>query len=148
MHEPRRAKSAWLAAPLVVFTLVALTVGLVARQTVREPYTAPFFHPFFTDTLQMKAWLELSCALADSQKARGRRAAEHALALARRLDTQQPDRFMLYHALSRAAGAAAQAADLATAGTLLDELLRLEDPSWPAHRLLWGTEAAQWVARD
>lgn len=57
MNEPRRAKSAWLAAPLVVFPLVALTVGLVARQTVREPYAAPFFHPFFTDTLQMKAWL-------------------------------------------------------------------------------------------
>jgi hypothetical protein len=34
-----------------------LTVGLVARRTVREPYATPFFHPFFTDTLQMKAWL-------------------------------------------------------------------------------------------
>ena len=57
LKEPRRAKSAWLAVPLVVFALVALTLGIVARQTGREPYTAPFFHPFFTDTLKMKAWL-------------------------------------------------------------------------------------------
>ena len=46
-----------MAVPLVVLALIALTVGLLARQTVREPYTTPFFHPFFTDTLQMKAWL-------------------------------------------------------------------------------------------
>ena len=48
---------AWLAVPLVAFALVTLTIGLVARQTVREPYATPFFHPFFSDTLHMKAWL-------------------------------------------------------------------------------------------
>jgi len=46
-----------LAVPLAVFALITLTVGLVARQTVREPYATPFFHPLFTDVLQMKAWL-------------------------------------------------------------------------------------------
>src|SRR2546426_2984780 len=51
------ANPAWLALPLVVFALITLTVGLVARQTVREPYATPFFHLFFTDTLEMKAWL-------------------------------------------------------------------------------------------
>ena len=56
-REPSGANPAWLAVPLVVFALITLTVGLVARQTVREPYATPFFHPFFTDTLQMKAWL-------------------------------------------------------------------------------------------
>src|SRR2546428_13400142 len=55
--EPSGANPAGLAVPLVVFALITLTVGLVARQTVREPYATPFFHPFFTDTLQMKAWL-------------------------------------------------------------------------------------------
>ena len=50
-------KPAWLAVPLMVFALITVTVGLVARQTVHEPYATPFFHPFFTDTLQMKAWL-------------------------------------------------------------------------------------------
>ncbi|MFL6664513.1 MAG: hypothetical protein ACJ8G7_20245, partial [Rhizobacter sp.] len=92
-------------------------------------------------------WLELSCVLADSQKARGRRAAEEALALARRLVAQQPDRFVLYDALSRAASAAAQADDLPAARELLAQLQPLEDPSWPAQRLIWGVEAAQWVAR-
>jgi len=46
-----------LAVPLVVFALISLTVGAVAWRTVREPYTAPFFHLFFRDTLHMKAWL-------------------------------------------------------------------------------------------
>ncbi len=57
LKAPSGANPAWLAVPLVVFALITLTVGLVAWQTVREPYTTPFFHPFFTDTLQMKAWL-------------------------------------------------------------------------------------------
>jgi Family of unknown function (DUF6529) len=47
----------WLVLPLVVFTLITLTVGLVARGTIREPYATPFFHLFFRDVLQMKAWL-------------------------------------------------------------------------------------------
>src|SRR5437899_10678687 len=57
LREPSGANPAWLAVPLVVFALITLTVGLVARQTVREPYATPFFHPFLTDTLEMKAWL-------------------------------------------------------------------------------------------
>jgi hypothetical protein len=47
----------WSAVPLVVFALITATVGLVARRTVREPYSTPFFHLFFKDTLHMKAWL-------------------------------------------------------------------------------------------
>ena len=103
--------------------------------------------PTVPDALQLRAWIELSCVLADSQKARGRHAAEAALALARRLDARETDRFVLYHALCRAASAAAQAGDLAVARPLLAESQRLEDPSWPAQRLIWGTEAAQWFAR-
>jgi predicted ATPase/DNA-binding winged helix-turn-helix (wHTH) protein len=99
------------------------------------------------EPLRLKAWIELSCVLADSQKARGRRAAEQALALARPFDARQPDRFGLYHALCRAASAAAQASDLPAASSLLGEAQRLEDPSWPAQRLLWRAEAAQWLAR-
>ena len=65
--EPARRLPAWLAVPLVAFVLIALTVGLVARQTVRAPYATPFFHLFFTDILLMKAWLAtaavvLACA--------------------------------------------------------------------------------------
>ena len=37
--------------------VVALTVGLVAHQTVKQPYQTPFFHLFFSDTLHMKVWL-------------------------------------------------------------------------------------------
>src|SRR5262249_27486112 len=52
-----RMRRLWLAVPLLVFALITLTVGLVARRTVREPYSTPFFHLFFRDTLEMKAWL-------------------------------------------------------------------------------------------
>jgi uncharacterized protein DUF6529 len=55
--DVKEANPGWLAVPLAVFALITLTVGLVARQTVREPYATPFFHPLFTDVLQMKAWL-------------------------------------------------------------------------------------------
>lgn len=54
--------NAWLALPLVAFALISVTVGVVARQTVREPYTAPFFHLFFSDTFHMKAWLVTAAA--------------------------------------------------------------------------------------
>ena len=54
---------AWLALPLTVLALIALTVGFVARQTVREPYTAPFFHLFFKDTLHMKVRLVTAAAV-------------------------------------------------------------------------------------
>jgi Family of unknown function (DUF6529) len=63
LKEARRANAAWLAVALAVFALVAVTLGLVARRTIREPYAAPFLHPFFTDTLQMKAWLVTAAAV-------------------------------------------------------------------------------------
>ena len=58
-----RLNQAWLALPLTVFAVITVTVGLIARQTVREPYTAPVFHLFFSDTLHMKAWLATAAAL-------------------------------------------------------------------------------------
>ena len=43
--------------------------------------------------------------------------------------------------------AAVQAGELDAATAPLAELQALEDPAWPAHRLLWGADAAQLVAR-
>lgn len=103
--------------------------------------------PSLPEALRFHAWIELSCVLSDPRKQRGRRAAECALQLARRLDASQPDRFMLYHALARSASAAAQADDLPTARARLGEAQALLDPSWPAQRVVWGEEAVQWVAR-
>jgi len=53
--EHRQANPAWLALPLLVIALIALIVGLVASRTTRQPYSAPFSHPFFRDVLQIKA---------------------------------------------------------------------------------------------
>jgi Family of unknown function (DUF6529) len=52
-----RIGRARLALPAIGFALVSLTIGLVARQTIRSPYSSPFFHLFFSDTLHMKVWL-------------------------------------------------------------------------------------------
>ena len=54
---PAGPNPVWLALPLGLFALIALTVGLVAGRTLREPYDTPFFHVPFRDVLQMKAWL-------------------------------------------------------------------------------------------
>jgi hypothetical protein len=56
-----RRSPRWLAVPIVLFALVALTVGIVARE-----YGGPsgkYFDLFFTDTIHMKVWLA-SAALA------------------------------------------------------------------------------------
>jgi predicted ATPase len=103
--------------------------------------------PALPESLQLRVWTELSCALADTHKQRARQAAEQALRLARKLDDTRADRFPLYHALARYASAAAQAGDLSVARARLEEARALEDPTWPAQRLLWGAEAGQWVAR-
>jgi hypothetical protein len=51
----------WLAAPLVGFALVAVTVGVVAREAGGP--RGEYFDLFFSDTIHMKAWLA-SAALA------------------------------------------------------------------------------------
>ncbi|HEU5297389.1 MAG TPA: winged helix-turn-helix domain-containing protein [Burkholderiaceae bacterium] len=97
--------------------------------------------------LQQRVHIELSCAWADTQKLRARDAAACALGLARQLDHEHGDPFMVYHALARSASALAQAGDVVAAQPLLHELQSLEDSAWPAQRLLWGAEAAQVMAR-
>jgi hypothetical protein len=44
----------WLAVPLLAFALIALTVGLVARE--RFDPDKGYFQLFFSDTLHLKAW--------------------------------------------------------------------------------------------
>jgi predicted ATPase/DNA-binding winged helix-turn-helix (wHTH) protein len=147
LHWAREAGETALALRIGATMLRALPPSLHVERMALADACEAAIAPELPQPLQMKAWLELSCVLADTQKARGRRAAERALALARLLDGAQHDRFALYHALCRAASAAAQADDLPAARALLEELQRVEDPSWPAQRLLWGCEAAQWFAR-
>jgi predicted ATPase/DNA-binding winged helix-turn-helix (wHTH) protein len=147
LHWARGAGDADVALRIGATMLRALPPSLhVERMALADACQAQL-SPALPERLQLQVWVELSCVLADSQKARGRHAADQALALARQMDPAQPDRFMLYHALCRAASAAAQTNDLALTRALLDEAQRIEDPSWPAQRLLWGAEAAQWLAR-
>jgi len=50
-----RRSPRWLAVPIVLFALIALTVGLVAKE-----YGGPkgeYFDLFFSDTIHMKVWL-------------------------------------------------------------------------------------------
>ena len=63
VKAPQPRNRVWLVAPLIAFALVSLTVGLVAHQTVQQPYPTPFFHLFFSDTLHMKVWLSSAALL-------------------------------------------------------------------------------------
>jgi predicted ATPase/DNA-binding winged helix-turn-helix (wHTH) protein len=144
----RRAGDAVLELRIATPMLRALPPSLHVERLALADACEARVGPTLPPALQFQTWLELSCVLADSQKARAREAAERALALARQLDTAAAsDRFDLCHALARAASAAAQAGDLTRSGHLLAELAPLENPAWPAQRLLWHTEAAQWHAR-
>src|ERR1700739_893186 len=51
IEKARSPNPAWLAIPLLLFALMSLTVGLLARGAIRQPYPTPFFHLFFSDTL-------------------------------------------------------------------------------------------------
>lgn len=116
-----------------------------------EPHIGPGVPP----ALQQRAWLELSCAWADTRKPRSLEAAERALTLARTVVADAGRRagslgdaaFVLYLALCRVASAKAQSGDVAGARPPLAEALALEDTAWPAQRLLWAAEAALAVAR-
>jgi hypothetical protein len=56
----------WLVAPLAAFALVALTVGLLARERL-DPEKG-YFQLFFSDTLHLKAWFATAAvALAVTQ---------------------------------------------------------------------------------
>jgi Family of unknown function (DUF6529) len=56
----------WLVAPLAAFALVALTVGLLARERL-DPGKG-YFQLFFSDTLHLKAWFATAAvALAVTQ---------------------------------------------------------------------------------
>jgi len=98
------------------------------------------------EPLRLRVCIELSCAWSNTQKARSRLVAERAVDLARKLDRRHGDRFMLYHALCLWSGAMAKLGEPQAASTLLDELRAFEDPAWPAQRLIWGAQAAQFVA--
>ncbi len=97
-------------------------------------------------TLRKRTWLEMSFVWADTQKLRSHAAAEQSLRLAESCASEEAA-FTRYLALARTASAAAQTADIAGARALLPELAALEDARWPAQRLIWGTIAAQAVAR-
>ena len=127
--------------------LRALPSSLHAERMALASACEARLDPTLPEPLQAQVWIELSCAFADTHKQRARQAAEQALRLARGMNGSRGDGFALYHALARCASAAAQGGDLPTARARLDEARALEDPAWPAQRLLWGAEAGQWVAR-
>ena len=106
---------------------------------VRDPARVPAI-------LRKRTWLELSFVWADTQKARSHAAAEQSLRLADSCSSADAA-FTRYLALARTASAAAQTADIVAARALLPEMTALEDPRWPPQRLIWGTIAAQAVAR-
>lgn len=56
---PRTRAPRWVLVPLVVGSLVSLTVGLLAREEAIEPgaYPGGYFRLFFSNSLHLKVWL-------------------------------------------------------------------------------------------
>jgi hypothetical protein len=59
--HPSPRRPIWLVAPLTAFALVALTVGLLARERL-DP-SKGYFQLFFSDTLHLKAWFASAAVL-------------------------------------------------------------------------------------
>ena len=59
--SPRIRSASWLAVPLTAFALVALTVGLLARERL-DPEKG-YFDLFFSDTIHLKAWFATAAAV-------------------------------------------------------------------------------------
>ncbi len=95
--------------------VITLTVGLVARQTIREPYSTPFFDLFFSDTLHMKAWLVTAAVIL---------ACSQLLTAARIYEVLRfPPNGRFYHSAHRWSGRAAILLTLPVAGALLFSIL-------------------------
>jgi predicted ATPase/DNA-binding winged helix-turn-helix (wHTH) protein len=94
---------------------------------------------------RVRAWRELSIALANRHPARSLQAARQALRLAREQDTPGSDRYPLYEALC---GAAHMLTDETTdeAEALLREARAIEDPAWPAYRRRPGVRVQASIA--
>jgi hypothetical protein len=88
--------------------------------------------------LQLRAWVVTVQPMLHRQQQQSLTVAGKAVALARELDRQASDRWPLYQALSLWIGAAAVVSHPAADALreALAELAALEDPGWPAQRLL------------
>src|SRR5262249_54736154 len=126
--------------------LRALPPPLYAERVVlADTIVERLLHPV-PDALAARAWIEISCAWANTQRARSLQAARCALDLARKLDPSQQNPFTLYHALCLTAGSSGRIGKPELAVAPLAEMQQLEDPNWPAQRLIWGAQAEQFVA--
>jgi len=142
----RRAGETTVELTIGATLLRALPPSLLAERMALADACEPRLTPSVPEPLQLRTWVEISCAWSNTQKVRSHQATQRALELARKLHRPRDDAFMLYHALCLAAGATAKVADPRAALAPLAELRALEDPGWPAQRLIWGAQAAQFVA--
>ena len=93
--------------------------------------------------LRMRAALATARAWTNPRKRRAFAAVDQALELARTIDASAPDRWLLYRALGQWVVSGSSLADMPPAAltAALAELARIEDASWPPHRLDIGLEA-------
>ena len=99
--------------------------------------------PAVPPALRQRVALALARTWTNSRKHCGIAAAEQALSLARALDADAPDRWELYRALCQwvELGSGLGDTDAALLAAAMAEVQALEDPAWPAIRLLAGANA-------
>ena len=92
--------------------------------------------------LQARAWHDVSYGLRNTRTRRSLSAAQRATEIARSLPPSASERaLLLYLSLCRVASSAARTADEATARIALDELLGMEQATWPLPVLIRGRQA-------
>lgn len=93
--------------------------------------------------LRWRAWIVTVRPLFHPSQHDALVAADRAVALARELDRDEADPWLLYASLAEWTSAASVLGQppVAAIRTTLAELAALEDPAWPPHRLRWGVNA-------
>ncbi len=142
----REAREATLELQIVVGLLLALPQSLHTERTELAERCATLIAKDMPARLQCRSWGELSRVWVNRHRRRGHDAAQQAVRLARELDAQEPDRFLLYKALCDVARFPPHSNDASEGVTALAEAREMEDSAWPPHRLVRRARAESFVA--
>ena len=96
--------------------------------------------------LQVRWWLRVSAALANTLGGRADEAARRALAVLQQAPELMGDRFLAYRTWCLVARTAIRSGDRARAEAALAEARKLEDPEWPPRHLLLRVQAECFAA--
>lgn len=142
-HE---ASEATIEFQIVAGLLHALPRSLHAERIVLSERCAALIATDMPARIQYRALAGVRRVWFTRHEKRSHDAAQQAVRLARELDVQEPDRFLLYRALSDLVCSPVRLHDVDRGAAALEEAREIEDPAWPPHRLVWRARAESFLA--